>query len=210
MTSAAHTRPALTRLHTARNRGRVLWSLLGVLLVAGCALAFGVVAQQLADRRPVVVLGRPLERGTVIAPGDLAVAQVGADAGVALVGAADSDALVGRPLLTSLPAGALLTRHLVGPAGLSFDDDTRTVGLELEPGGYPISALAEGDVVSVVETAGSGAVLADDAVVAHAAPAIEGAATLLVSVVVDEASAARIAAAAAQDQVRLLLHGATG
>ncbi|HSK98092.1 MAG TPA: SAF domain-containing protein, partial [Euzebyales bacterium] len=155
----------------------MLWSLLGMLLIAGCALGFGAVAQHLADRRPVVVLGRPLERGTVIAPGDLAVAHVGADTGVALVSAADSDALVGRPLLTSLPAGALLTSHMVGPAGLGFDDDARTIGLELEPGGYPVSALAEGDVVSVVDTAGSGAILADDAGVAHAAPALEGAAT---------------------------------
>lgn len=185
-----------------------MWSLAGVLLTAGCALGFGVVAQQLADRQPVVVLGHPLERGHVVGQDDLAVAQVAADDGVALVAAADGDSLVGRVLMTSLPAGALLTTDLLGPEGLEFDEESRTVGLELEPGGYPTSALATGDTISVVDTNGSGTVLTDDAVIAGATPPVEGATTLLVSVVVDEAAAPRVAAAAGQDRVRLLLHGA--
>lgn len=199
---------AAVRLHPTRRRARLVWTLAGILLVTGCALGFGVVAQRLADRAPVVVLGRPLPRGSVIAPADLAVAQVAADAGVALVAAADGDALVGRALLATLPAGALLTPDLLGPAELAFDDDARTVGLELGPGGYPTAALATGDVVSVVDTSGSGTVLTDEAVVVEAVPAMEGATTLLVSLLVDAADAPRVAATAGQDQVRLLLHGA--
>lgn len=198
-----------SRLHPARRRGRLLWTLAGVLLIAGCALGFGVVAQQLADRRPVVVLGRPLERGHIVGRDDLAVAQVAADDGVALVAASDSERLIGRVLMTSLPAGALLTTSLLGPEGLKFDSRSRTIGLELEPGGYPTAALASGDTVSVIDTSGSGTVLADDAVIAGASPPVDGATTLLVSVVVDEAAAPRVAAAAGQDQVRLLLHGAS-
>jgi hypothetical protein len=158
------------------------WLLAGVLLIAGSALGF--------------------------AAGDLAVAQVAADAGVALVPASDSEQLVGRVLLTSLPAGALVTPDVLGPATLDLDAGSRTVGLELEPGGYPTSALAAGDAVSVVRTNGAGTVLTDDAVVLGLEPAAEGATTMLVSVVVDVASAPRVAAAAAQGEARLLLHGA--
>ena len=91
---------------------------------------------------------------------------------------------------------------------MRFDAGSRTVGLELEPGGYPTTTLATGDAVSVVLTSGSGSVLTDDAVVLEAAPAVEGATTMLVSLVVDGEAAPRVAAAAGQDQVRLLLHGA--
>ena len=205
---AADHDPAPLRLSITRRRVRTVWLLAGILLIAGSALGFGVVAQRLAERRPVVVLNQPLARGSVVAQADLAVAQGAADPGVALVSADDSDELVGRALLTSLPAGALMTTDLLGPPGLEVDADSRTVGLELEPGGYPTSALATGDPVSVVLTTDSGAVLTDDAVVLESAPAVEGAPTMLVSVVVDAAAAPRVAAAAAQGQARLLLHGA--
>jgi hypothetical protein len=68
--------------------------------------------------------------------------------------------------------------------------------------------LAAGDTVSVVLTTDSGTVLTDDAVVLESAPAVEGVPTMLVSVVVDAAAAPRVAAAAAQGEARLLLHGA--
>jgi len=103
---------------------------------------------------------------------------------------------------------ALGNGDLLAPAGLRFDADARTVGLELAPGGYPTTSLTTGDAVSVVETADGGAVLTDDAVVVEARPAVDGATTMLVSIVVDARAAPRIAAAAGQDQVRLVLHGA--
>lgn len=209
MTSTIAGRDAVpTRLHSTRNRGRVLWSLGGVLLIAGCALGFGILAQQLADREPVVVVSRPVARGHVLARDDLAVAQVAADAGVPLVSAARSADLVGRVALTSLPAGALVHPTLLGPGTLAFDDGVRMLGLELEPGGYPTSMLAAGDTVTLIDTAGTGTVLADDAVVSDAVPAVEGATSLLVSVLIDAADAPAAAAAAGQDRVRLLLHGA--
>lgn len=207
MTTIAGRGTGSTRLHVIPHRGRMLWALAGVLLIAGCALGFGIVAQQLADREPVVVASRPLVRGQVIGRDDLAVTQVAADAGVSLLPAARSDDLVGQAVLTTLPAGALISPALVGPGTLAFDADTRMVGLELDAGGYPTTALAIGDMVSVVDTAGSGTVLTDEAVVADAGPAVEGATSLLVSVLVDATDAPGVAAAAAQDRVRLLLHG---
>ena len=208
MSVAADRQQAPLRVTATRRRVRATWLLDGVLLIAGSALGFGVIAQRVAQRRPVVVLSRPLPRGSVVTTADLGVAQVAADPGIALVPADRSRELVGRALLTSLPAGALVTTDLVGPAGLEVDESSRTVGLELEPGGYPTPALAAGDTVSVVLTTDSGTVLTDDAVVLDFAPAVEGTSTMLASIVVDAAAAPRVAAAAAQDQARLLLHGA--
>jgi hypothetical protein len=156
----------------------------------------------------VSVLARPLPRGTVLTPADLAVAQVAADPGIALVPADRSDELVGRTLLASLPAGTPMVPDLLGPRSLEFDAGSRTVGLELAPGGYPTPALAAGDTVSVVLTTDAGTVLTDDAVIAAFAPAVEDGTTMLASVVVDAAAAPRVAAAAAQGQARVLLHGA--
>jgi hypothetical protein len=50
--------------------------------------------------------------------------------------------------------------------------------------------------------------LDDRAVVLSTEATVDGAATRLVSIVVDARSAATITAAAAQDRIRLLLHGA--
>ena len=193
-------------LRTTR-RVRVPWLITGVLLIAGSALAFGVLAQGLADRRPVVVLARPLPRGTVINAADLAVAQVAADAGVALLPAVESRQLIGGMLLTSLPAGSPLTPELLGPAGLPAGGDMQTVGLALEPGEYPTSSLAPGDRVSVVRTTESGTVLTDDGVVLEVNPTATESTTLLVSIVVEPSAAAGVVAAAAADQARLVLHG---
>ena len=202
------TRADALRLTPARRRFHVPTLLAGVLLVVGCALAFGVLAQNLTDTRAVLVLARPVARGTVLSDADLAVAQVPADTAVRVMRADDGPRLVGRTLLLSLPVGTALTADLVTPAAVDIGPTSRTVGLLLEPGGYPTSSLAPGDTVSVVDTDGAGDVLDDRAVVLSTEATVDGAATRLVSIVVDARSAAAITAAAAQDSVRLLLHGA--
>ena len=195
-------------LPPVRRRVQVPVLLGGLLLVIGSALGFGLLAQHLTDTQPVLVLARPVERGTILTDADLAIAQINADAGVRVTPAGQRDTLVGRTLLTSLPAGSPLTSDLVGPTAIDVGPATRTVGLALEPGGYPTSSLSPGDVVSVVATTGRGNVLDDDAVVLASDAAVEGAATRLISVVVDSSAAAAISSAAARDQVRLVLHGA--
>lgn len=182
--------------------------LVGVLLVVGCALAFGVLAQRLADQQPVLVLARPLERGAVLTAADLAIAQVSADTVVRTIAPDDRARLLGNTLLTALPAGSLISPELVAPGAVDVGPNARTVGLALEPGGYPVASLAAGDTVSVVGTADGGTVLDDAGVVLAVEPAVEGSTTLLVSVVVERAAATPITAAAATDQVRLVLHGA--
>jgi hypothetical protein len=196
------------RLAPARRRFHVPTLLAGVLLVVGSALAFGVLAQNLTDTRAVLVLARPAVRGTVLSDADLAVAQVPADTAVRVTRAEDRQRLLGRTLLLSLPAGTALTADLVTAGAVDVGPTSRTVGLLLEPGGYPTSSLAPGDTVSVVDTGGAGDVLDDRAVVLSTESTVDGTATRLVSIVVDAGSAAAITAAAAEDRVRLLLHGA--
>lgn len=207
-TRPQRTRPDTNRLAPARRRFHVPTVLAGILLVAGCALAFGVLAQRLTEMRAVLVLARPVERGAVLSDADLAIAQVPADTRVRVVPADDRRRLIGRTLLLSLPAGTAVTTDLVAAGAVDLGPGSRTVGLLLEPGGYPTTSLAPGDVVSVVDTGGEGDVLDDRAVVFSADATVDGAATRLVSIVVDARSAAAISAAAAQQRARLLLHGA--
>lgn len=200
------TTPSL-RLGMSGRRVQVPWVVLGILLITGCALAFGVTTQQLSRRVPVVALARPVARGAVIAPADLTVARVAVDPGVPLIAAPDAAGLPGRVARTALPAGALLLPDLLGPAGVDQGPDRRTVGLALAPGEYPVGALAAGDVVDVIATDGDGDVIAAAATIAEVRRPDDGGATQLVSVVVDERVAAGVAAAAARGAVRLVLRG---
>jgi hypothetical protein len=182
--------------------------LAGTLLVLGCALGFAVLTETLSEQRPVVVLSRPVARGTTLTEADLAVAQITADSTIATLPADQRTRLLDRVLLTSLPAGALVTPDLVTTASVDVGPSARTVGLLLDPGGYPTSELAAGDQVTVVDTGGAGRVLAEDAVVVRTETVVDGSATRLVSLVVDAAAATAVSTAAAHDRARLLLHGA--
>ena len=193
------------RLGASRRRIHVPAVLGGVLLIVGCALAFGLVADRLSDRQPVLVLARPVDRGTVLTDADVTVARVAADAGVQVTPQSARSEVVGRTLLTPLPAGAVLTPKLVGPSAVDLGEETRTVGLALEPGGYPTSTLAPGDLVGVVGTEGGGTLLDDRGTVLAVEPVVEGSATLLVSVVVRADAATAVTAAAARDGIRLVL-----
>lgn len=214
MTTMATRRPSASTagdghgLPPVRRRIRVPVLLGGLLLVLGSALAFGLLAQHLTDTRPVLALARPVARGTVLTDADLRVVQVNADAELRVTPAAQREALLGSTLLMSLPAGSPVTPDHVAPAAIDVGPATRTVGLALDPGGYPTASLAPGDTVSVIGTNGRGNVLDDHAVVLASHAAVEGSATLLVSVTVDSSVAAAISSAAARDQVRLVLHGA--
>ncbi|HEX6257253.1 MAG TPA: SAF domain-containing protein [Euzebyales bacterium] len=202
------TREPTPRIAPARRRVHVPTLLAGLLLVVGCALGFAVLTQTLSEQRPVVALSRPVARGTVLTEADLAVAQVTADSTIATLPADDRARLLGRTLLTSLPAGAVVTPDLVTAASVDIGPSARTVGLLLDPGGYPTSTLAPGDQVTIVDTGGAGRVLAEDAVVARVESVVDGSATRLVSIVVGAQSATAVTTAAAQDRARLLLHGA--
>lgn len=121
----------------------------GVLLVAGCALAFALAWLRAGDRVPVLALSRTVAAGQVITPGDLTVVRVSAQGQVALVPAAQQAAIAGHTAAATLPAGSLLSRGDIGTAPPG--PGQALVGVAVKAGQFPPD-LAAGDTVDVLAT----------------------------------------------------------
>lgn len=191
------------------------WIVLGVLVVAGCALIAAVWAGRVAQRTPVLALARAVEAGQPLAPEDLRAVDLAIDGSLPFVPAAQASEVVGRSLSARLPAGTLLAPDLL-TTGAGLAPGARVVGLALDPGEFPVSDLRPGDAVAVVRTPvadgatadpGPGTVLLPSAAVHAVAPLDETSPGLLVSVVVGEADVGAVLGAAALDRVRLALAG---
>jgi Flp pilus assembly protein CpaB len=196
-------------------RPKLSWVALGLAVVLAGGLFGAIALARVADRSPVLALAMPIERGEMLTDEHLRIVNVAADELLPLVSADSRRALVGQTATGPLPAGSLVTRDQFSdgpqvPAGSSV------VGLALQPGEYPITALAPGDRVEVVRTpdptgarsddGGSGAsVLTDDAEVYAVGPLSETSVGLMVSLTVPQDSGPAIAAAAAEGRVRLVL-----
>lgn len=154
---------------TAAPRRRLPELVLGIFLVAGCALAAVLLAAAGRERTPALALATDVERGEIIDAGDLNTIYIGSDADVAFVDPDDVDLIVDRAALSSLSAGTLVTpEQFADPEAITSSGDA-TIGLALEAGQLPSLHLAPGDTVVVV--AGGGAAGSQDApqVVADAA-----------------------------------------
>ncbi|KDA41620.1 SAF domain-containing protein [Frankia sp. BMG5.23] len=143
-----------------------------LLMVLGAAGALWLSSDD-ARRVEVVALARPLARGTVVAPADLAVVGVDARGGSVRLAtpATARRALVGRPVLLDLPAGTLLSPEMVGsvtaPAGQV------SIGVTVGPDGLPSASVRTGDAVGVLgfdTTTGRAVVLARDVRIAEVRP----------------------------------------
>lgn len=97
-------------------RRRLPYLLLGVLLVLGCAVGGVVTATQLGHREAVLELARPVSVGQLLSAADVREVSISTDTGLAVIPANKKSQAVGSPLAYSLPAGALLTKDLLGPA----------------------------------------------------------------------------------------------
>lgn len=160
---------------------------------------------------PVVAMRADVQRGEVIARGDLVVARINPDPALHPVPASEAMSLVGQRASMDLPAGTLITRgsvtaQVVPAAGKSV------VGLGLEPGLLPAGTLSPGDRVRVVGVPRSGGTRSADET-----PALEVAAevssvhpsstsnTVVVDVIVAQDQAAAVAARAAAGEVAIVL-----
>jgi len=101
------------------------------------------------DKVPALAVAAGLERGETIEAGDLRLTYVSTDGPLARLAPEQSARVIGRTALVDLPAGTLLTEQLVVDLAAIGPDDG-VVGLSLEPGQYPASDLAPGDVVDVI------------------------------------------------------------
>jgi hypothetical protein len=190
---------------------QVPWIVAGVLLVVGCALAFGVASVRASHGEDVLALARSVPAGRVVQPGDLRVVKVTPTAGLDPVPAVSESSTVGRPAAVALVAGTLLTPAELGtPSGGSGD----VVAVALRAGAYPPS-LGPGGRVDVVPVVGGGSSSGSAPISGHsgsigavvlsvdATPA-GSSADAVVSLQVNPADADEVAALAAAGQIALV------
>ena len=135
----------------ARRRRQVPWIVAGVLLILGCALAFGVVSLRIAGGEQVLAVDRAVPLGQRLAPQDLRVVRIAPSAGLEPVLATSEASVLGHPVAVPLEPGTLLTQADLGttPRGAS-----NIVALALKAGAYPPD-LGPGQRVEVVPVANS-------------------------------------------------------
>jgi len=154
----------------ATSRRRIPELVLGIFLVAGCALAAVLIAAAGRERTPVVTLADDIDRGHILTEDDLSVVYVGSDSAIAYVRQGDEDQILGQAALADLGKGSILTtRQFVDPEQLTQQGDG-LVGFTVEIGSLPARDLATGDVVSVAVgdiTGGEGKIVAEAVVVAE-------------------------------------------
>jgi len=127
------------------------WALavIGVLVVAVCALVFAAGWVQAGNRKPVLAVVHDVAAGQLLTAADLQVVRVSASGPVSLVPAAGEASVLGRPAAGPLPAGALLTSGDIGPAAPAAGQDD--LGVAVKAGQYPPD-LSAGQTVDVLAT----------------------------------------------------------
>jgi len=195
-------------------RARVPELVVGVALMVGFALAAVLWHMSSTDKKPALALAGPVARGHVMEASDLRVVYLATDDRIAHLARTDAAMVIGRVALTDLPAGTLLTGGSVAPR-VTIGANEGVVGLALEPGQVPATALRPGDFVNVIAGPVEGAaaaptlgaqpsVLATRAAV-YAVGDLGTQGRRFVSIKLPEADANRVAAAAERGPVRLVL-----
>lgn len=197
------------------------WGLVTIaaLCVIGTGLAVAAWGLNAGQKEAVLVVGKPVAEGQVIAREDLITASVSGVAGAIPV--SEIDDVVNQTAVVDLVEGQLLTSEMFATAVVPATGQA-TVGLALDPSRVPGAGLEPGDVVDVIAVpGGDGArddptsldtpeALADGAVVFD----VEGVATaggqVLVTLIVDATDAARVSAYSTQNRVAVIETAAAG
>lgn len=138
-------RPSDVRVRARRSPRLIA---LGILLACLGGLAGAMLLTTSTRTASVVVMARSVARGDTLRPGDLGVVTIGPAPGVRTVPSADLSRLVGRTARVDLPEGSLPGPDAVGD--LVVPADYSQVGLKLEAGRVPVSALPPGTTVQLV------------------------------------------------------------
>jgi hypothetical protein len=208
--AAAAARPTSPRESVSpRRRSRVSEIVVGVVVVATCALGVVVWHASVARTEAVLVLARPVRAGETLSADALRVEDVHLGAGVSRVAASDLRAVVGKVASADLAAGTLVTSSLLAgrppvPAGATV------VAAALVPGQFATFGLRSGQAVDAIRTSPSSGGTAEPAVLARASvyeikTLADTAGTWIVSLLVPEDAAAAVASAAASKSLSLAL-----
>jgi hypothetical protein len=197
----------------SRRRARLSEVALGVVVIAVCALGVVLWQRSTTSTEAVLVLGRSVRAGEELRADALRVEDVHVGALVGHVAAADSRRIVGKTATADLPAGTLVTDALfVGrppvPAG------STVVAAALVPGQFATFELRPGQAVTAIRTGGATATAQPDAGAVLAAATVyevraldDTSGTVVVSLLVPEATAPAVASAAAAKSLSLALVG---
>jgi SAF domain len=218
--AAAPTRPGrpVVRVESVggRRRSRISEIVVGIVVVAVCALGVVVWHSSASSTEAVLVLARPMHAGEPLDAAALRAEPVHVGATVGHVPAADLHRMVGKVAAADLAQGTLVSDSLfIGrppvPAG------STVVAAALAPGQFATFQLRPGQAVAAIRTggqpaatgatdenAGAGTVLAH-ATVYEIRTLSDTAGTWIVSLLVPEASAPAVASAAAAKALSLAL-----
>ncbi len=140
----------------ARRRRRLPFVTLGGLLVIVCVLGFAYGAARLGDRVQVLAVARPVAAGQAFTTADLRPVSAARDATVRLILASDAQRVIGRSAVVPLLAGTLLTPALVGEAAFPPAGKV-SASVALKPGQYPHGLATGARVLAYVATSTTGA-----------------------------------------------------
>ncbi|MXZ14045.1 MAG: hypothetical protein F4Y76_00835 [Acidimicrobiales bacterium] len=143
--------PARTRRRLSRAARRTLVGLGGVALMAGSVAGFWATASAFDERIAVVVAARDLPRGHVLSTADLASAEVLLDGVPHIAWSPGSpQALAGLAVAHALPAGSLVSTHLLVEPSVGAFGDALEVVVPLDVSLAP-SGARDGDTVLLVD-----------------------------------------------------------
>ncbi len=194
-------------------RQRVRVPELAVGLLITIVFALGAVLWHLSatTKTPVLATATSVERGEVIEAQDLRVVYLASDDPLVHLASSESAQVIGQVAIVDLAAGTLLTSTVIAN-GAAVDAGDGVIGLSLEPGQYPALDLAPGDRVNVIGSVDGptspDAGVGDMALVRGASVyAVEDLTSgrKLVSILMGETDAERVAAAAGAGGIRLVL-----
>ncbi len=201
----------LAEASVAKKKSRVPEIALGVLLVAGCALA-ALAWQTIADpSRSVLAVSANVSRGDVISANNLQVVEIASNDIINVIPAEQSGTVIGQIAQVDLSPGTLLTANMVADV-VSVEPGQALVGMTVPRGALPSSTLRIGSPVDVIVTPSNSN---DESFATDAASAIlvrnariaeisVGSDRVILSLTVAEGDAPALARAIAAERVRLV------
>jgi len=196
----------LTARVTPHARRSPLMLAAGVILVVASALVCAGIYSRLSTTQEVIAIAAPVARGQQIQRTDLIAVQVGFDPLLTPVPASQIPQIVGKYAAFDLVPGGFLTPASVGDH-LFPTHGMAEVGVALSAGEYPDDRLKPGDsvlLVSVPERTDSSQPASYPGTLVTIT-ASQSTAAIIVTVMVDSASAPVVAALSASDKLALVL-----
>lgn len=188
-----------------RPRRNVRWIAAGVMAICLGGLGAALLYANLSGAASVVVIKHTVYRDQVISADDLAITALAAPPGVETVSGDRLGDIVGKTALTDLGAGGLLSPQAYGDPVMA--EGVVRVGLRLEPGRLPNSALPPGTSIQLIPVSREGTAAPAGGSVAGvtaSAPALQTDGSTLIDVTVAAAAGERVAQLAAAGQLSII------